>query len=510
VSLSRSRLADLSSALTTTFQRAARLPSIDLDAWRERIGGQLALMPQTQTRWYQADVERAILLADRGELALVSQLWRSAQTSGTVKGVLSTRTAGLVRLPKKFAGQDEHLQALTAGSGGAAARQMFDDLCPAEELAAMASDDIGVGVVVGELVPVRGRDYPRLVRHNTEHLRYQINEDRWYLNTVGGMQPITPGDGRWVLGTPGGRIAPWHAGLAFAVGKAYITGEHADAGDDNWRRKLANPARIAQAPQGATEPEHQAFWRQVMAWGYDTVFGLKPGWEVKLLESNGQGYQSFEKAIVRSERQIVIAIAGQVVTTDGGAGFSNADIHRSIRADLIQQTAGNLAYVVNTQILAPWAVGRWGDAAYNQLPTVEWDVSPPKDLKALADSYSAAGAALKALNEGLEPYGERVDIEDFKQRFGVKTILLPVTEARPVSKIDLAPTDIAAVVTVNEARASQNLPPRGDDSGQLTVVELKEQAAAARAARESQADATAEIAVADATEDGTEGVTDGT
>jgi hypothetical protein len=40
-------------------------------------------------------------------------------------------------------------------------------------------------------------------------------------------------------------------------------------------------------------------------------------------------------------------------------------------------------------------------------------------------------------------------------------------------KIDLTPTDIATIVTVDEARASQGLPPLGGEDGALTVAQFK-------------------------------------
>ncbi len=45
-------------------------------------------------------------------------------------------------------------------------------------------------------------------------------------------------------------------------------------------------------------------------------------------------------------------------------------------------------------------------------------------------------------------------------------------------KLTLAPTDIATVVTVDEARASQGLPPSTGADGALTITEYKAKNAA--------------------------------
>src|SRR5262249_22562620 len=157
-----------------------------------------------------------------------------------------------------------------------------------------------------------------LCRLDPEYLRYQWWEDRWYYQALERLLPITPGDGRWVLHTPGGRQEPWNNGIWPALARAYISKEHAFFLRENWNAKLANPARVAVAPQGSTEEQRQSWFQKVMAWGVNTVFGMMPGYDVKLLESNGRGYESFRQTIEDSNQEFMIAIAGQVVTVTGG------------------------------------------------------------------------------------------------------------------------------------------------------------------------------------------------
>jgi uncharacterized protein DUF935 len=388
---------------------------------RRMFGGQLAARPTTQVRWYQNDIERAIQQADGGLLQIAARLWRSCKRDGVFMGVLSTRTGGLVRLPKKFRGRADIVAALQLGMGDGpqGPRSVFDEMFPQAELAALAADGIGLGVAVAELVPVLGRDFPVMRRRDPEYLVYRHNENRWYYQTIAGMIPITPGDGRWILHIPGAAISPWQNGMWQAIGRAYINKEHALQYDANWQAKLANPARVAYWPQGAGEEQKRGFFQQLMAWGNNTVFGLPPGYDAKLLESNGKGSDSFERAIVRAEREMVIAIAGQSVTTDGGTGFANADIHKSIRADLIKETADGLAYTLNTQGIPVFVINRFGEDALDESALVEWDVTPAKDLKAAADALQGIGTAILGLTEALAPYGKKVNVSELCQRFGV-------------------------------------------------------------------------------------------
>jgi hypothetical protein len=186
--------------------------------------------------------------------------------------------------------------------------------------------------------------------------------------------------------------------------------------------KLANPARVAVSPQGAPEEHKQSWWRAVMAWGMDTVFGAAPGYDVKLLESNGRGSDSFDRAAKRSEREMIIAVAGQEVTTDGGAGFQNSDIHKSIRADLIKATADALAYTINTQGIPQWVVTRWGEEALAESACVEWDVKPPRDRNMEATAAQTTGNAVDLLTKALAAYGYELEIQEFMDRQGVRIV----------------------------------------------------------------------------------------
>lgn len=393
------------------------LESERVEELRRAMGGQLQPLTITRTRWYLKDIETAEVMADGGDLSYAAQLMRAARKDGQYAGVLSTRTDGLVRLPKRFRGRQEIVDALELGHDET--RSVFDEMFPPAELALLAADGIECGVGVGELVPVEGRDYPVLVRLSPEFLTYRWSENRWYFRSIAGLIPITPGDGRWVLHVPGGRMSPWQSGLWRAIGRAYVRKEHASLHRDAWEAKLAHPARVAVAPQGAAEPQKQSWFRKVMGWGVNTVFGLSPGYDVKLLESNGRGADSFRLTIAEQNDEFKMAVAGQLVTSDGGAGFQNSDIHRTIRADLIKSTADALAYTLNTQGIPPYVLARWGENALAESAIVQWDVEPAKDRAAEATAYVQTGTAIKVLDEALAPHGKRTNVREIADRYGI-------------------------------------------------------------------------------------------
>lgn len=430
---------------------------------REQGGGNLAAQAPIPTRWYLSDLEDASVAADGGYLRRAAELMAQARTDGVVAGVLSTRTSGLVRLPKVFRGDPEIVEALELGHEET--RSVFDEMCPASDLAQIAADGELLGIGVGELVPVVGRDFPLLIRQDPKFLRWVWHEGHWFYDGAFGPEPIVPGDGRWVLHTPGGRNQPWQNGLWKAVGRAYIRKDHAANHKDSWEGKLAHPARVAVAPQGSTPEQRGDFMARLMAWGINSVFTLLPGYDIRLVESNGRGYESFVQTIQDQNYEITICIAGQTVTTDGGAGFSNADIHKSIRADLIMATADALALTINTQILPQFIVQRWGEERLSPGAYVAWDVTPPQDRNAEAAAYIAAATSVSQLREALAVYGIGPDVEAICARMGVPVRKLELAEA-----VDLQ-RDIATDEADEAAPADAAEAPADDAAADTDAVE---------------------------------------
>lgn len=476
---------------------SAKSTGMDIDdaraeRMRRGFGGQLSPVPQAETQWFLDDLFSAIHEADTGNLSRVGRLSRAMRRDGVYSGVISTSTDGLVSLPKRFSGNEELVRELEGRDGQ---RSVFDAMFPPAELALMAYDSLVVGVSVGELLPVEGRDYPVLVRLDPEWLRYLWSENRWYYQSTVGALPITPGDGRWVLHTQGGRIAPWQNGLWPSLGQAWIDKQHALLHAANWQAKLANPARVAYAPAGANDSQRQGFIERLIAWGINTVFELPPGWDAKILESNGRGHESFAATIARSEREYMIGIAGQVITTDGGTGFSNMEIHKAIRADLIRMRAKGLAHTINTQGIPAWAVAKHGIEALSDCPAVEWDTTPPKDLKGDADAMTASAKAIADCNSALSSYGLQVDARQLAIKFGIPTLALPKSDNKAPT-VQLAPTDMARILRVNEGRASAGLGPLElpggvhDLDGDLTIEEFAAKKAAQNAPKPADDTAT--------------------
>lgn len=391
------------------------LGSESVEQVRKAIGGQLQPLPTTRLRWYLADLQTAQAAADEGNLQPAAQLYRAMRRDGVLAGLLGTRSAGLVRLPKRFYGDTEIVDTLRDNNGS---RSVFDEMFPPAELAQLSADGVSLGIGVAELVPVEGRKYPVMVRLDPEFLQYRWAENRWYFLSIAGALPITPGDGRWILHLPGARMSPWHFGLWPALGRSFINKEHALLHRSNYSAKLANPARAAIAPAGATDPQRAGFLQRLIAWGVNTVFELPPGWDVKLLESNGRGIEVFQAEIDTTDKEYMVAISGQLVTTTGGTGFANADIHQAIRQDLIKGDGESLAYTINTQGLPQYIATNFPGRDLGAV-NVEWDTSTPKQLKDEAQTLLTLSQGIAQMAVSLQGTGRTLNLDELSTRYGI-------------------------------------------------------------------------------------------
>lgn len=227
-------------------------------------------------------------------------------------------------------------------------------------------------------------------------------------------------------------MRPWLHALWPALGRSFINKEHAFLHRANYSAKLANPARVAIMPQGRTEDQSTGFLQQLMSWGLNSVFEMPPGYDAKLLESNGNGWEVFQEEINACDKELAISIAGQVVTVDGGVGFQNSDVFRAIRLDIIKEVGDTLAHTINTQILPHYVANKHGLAAIDEGAQLEYDISRPRDLAAEADAITKIAAAVTAMREAL-PAGRELDIEQLANRYAIP---LKTVQALPAPKTE--------------------------------------------------------------------------
>jgi hypothetical protein len=156
----------------------------------------------------------------------------------------------------------------------------------------------------------------------------------------------------------------------------------------------------------------------MLAWGVNTVLEMPPGWEAKLLESNGRGWEVFQRQIDTCDNEIMIQLAGQLLTTKGGTGFDGQDVAHAILQSLIQDDGDDIAYTLNTQGLPAFIVERWGVEALQKATIVSWDTGTSDDRERETRVLGQCADAIIRLNEALAPYDKSVNVEEMTTRFG--------------------------------------------------------------------------------------------
>lgn len=415
----------------STFSPASQPgPSLnDVQEIRKAIGGNLEIIPPVRLRWYPPDIERAQNQASNGDLLLIGQLCESMRLDGVLRGLSDARTS-VANFPRRFYGSREVVD--TLDSKNVSDRSVYNEMVPSTEARLMIDDGLKAGVAIGELVPVVGRNFPVLVRRFPQNLFFMQTQNQWYYRSVAGLMPIAPGvpdanGNAWVLHIPGGRLAPWNSGLWNTLGRAYINKTQTLFARQSYVMKHAHPARVATAALGATEEERRGMLTSLIRWALNGAFALPIGWDIKLLESKGEGIKVYDDEINTYNSEMATALCGSAVMLQGTAGFSNMDVFRIVQTDLIRTTAEAWDHTVNTQVLPSFIATRWGVDALKNATTVETDCTPPKDRKVEADTMQSLANAIdslvKAIAEaqkaGASSTPVTLDLDEMLARFGI-------------------------------------------------------------------------------------------
>ena len=418
--------------------------SLDDSSFQERRQqiGHLSLRPEIQLEWIMQQREDAIKSTVAGDLSGAALLSKIILTDPVFNGVFNTRVSGTCSLPRRFRGLPEHTAALELGHDSI--RSVFDSMVDPTQLRLMLADYLMLGVSIGELIDVPGRDYPVLRRLDPQWLRYRWTDPGgtgWYYNSVLGPVSVRPGDGRWVMMENGVSASPWERGLYLPNSQIYIQKFTCILESMNYERGLANPVIIASAPQGANDLDRGA-WQE--AWsnvGLNTVLTAPPGYTATAMQAGSVGFEAFQKTIARCNEEFIIAVAGNLVSTQGNSGFSSSNIYRDIKTDLIKDAARALEWVINSQILPQWVVKIYGVGALEQPPCIEFDTEAPKSPVELAQAWTQLAAALPAITQALAAVGKELDIDEVIARFS-----LPIKSTEIMTRGQRAASDTYDIV----------------------------------------------------------------
>ncbi len=318
--------------------------------------------------------------------------------------------------------------------------------------------------------------------------------------SVGGEIPIVHGDGRWIVFRKN-EHEPFKSGALLAA--ALVWARHAFAIRDWAKSSVAHgsakvigelPDGVALQKDGELTAEAAAFVELLRDYASsDAPVGIRPaGSKTEFVSNNSTAWQVFSELVLNAAKAAARIYLGTDGTLGAAGGAPGVDIQAlfGVGATLVEGDLKCLERGFLTGTIEPWCALNFGDS---KLAPKRRYLLADADADAARASMATRRAAFYADVDATRASGFEVTqayVEGLARAHGIEAPKLP-SEAAKAPSIALAPTDIARVVTVNEARASAGVGPltladgTPDPDGRLTV----EQFAAKKAA-----DATAQAA----------------
>lgn len=349
----------------------------------------------------------------------------------------------------------------------------------------LANHGVAIGYVLQAVVddPEHGPTVRfTLTEWPLEHVRYNPSTCTLETRTQdNGTITITHGDGRWIVFRKFGH-APWTQDACLLPG-ALLWAAHAYAVSD-WSRASGShgsPKVIGSPPAGMTTqandgtllPEPASFMATLEALtGSDSACGLLPsGYTAELLFNGSTAWQVFDALILNREKAAMRIYVGTDAALGSQGGAPGVDIAAlfGVASQRIQGDLEALERGYREGMIEPWA--RMHAIAADAVPGLAYAMPDPDADRRSAQEASAV-ERLALMVQALKNTGVEVTQDTIDALVRVLGVTVPcklaAVETRAIP-LQLAPTDVAKVVTVNEARAAQGLPPR--DGGDITIAE---------------------------------------
>jgi hypothetical protein len=335
-----------------------------------------------------------------------------------------------------------------------------------------------------------------------EHVYWDESRKQLLTRVDGGAGPvaITHGDGTWVVF----RLCdsePW-AQDACLLPAAMIWAAHA-GGISDWAGATASHGRpkiVGELPEGVAlqddaagtlSAEARAFLDMLtdMAAG-DAGAGIRPhGSAIELLFNGSSAWQVFKELTSDRSKAAARVYTGTDAELGSVGGAPGVDIAAlfGVKTTIVQGDFEAIEQALNTGVYQPWTAINEGDSRY--APSLRYQMPDP-DAQAQSDAKASARSRLMAAIKEMREQQIEVtqeDVDRLAADFGVSPPPRLASKDTAATPLTLAPTDIARVVRVDEARRSQGLAPLGPPVGELFVSELEAYAEAKGAAAEEQA-----------------------
>jgi len=473
--------------------------------------------------WTPDAVTSALIRHTRGFFDGSALLLDSVMADPRVQATVHARTAGLLGSPCRYYAA-EHRDQAKANEVMELWRREFPRIAPRDLLGQFLYWGIGLGVAFAELRWNTDEELmrPQLKVWHPQFLWFNIVTRRYIVSSMDGPMEVDGGNGRWVLYTPHGSYRGWMQAAVRSISVPWLIWQLAQRDAARFSEVHGLPIMKAVVPIGGDAQQKKRFIEAAANLGQESIVMTPQGidglnYDLQLLEATDRSFDAFFRLMDRCEQSITITILGQNLTTQAAEGsYAAARVHGDVKQTILEHDEATLSALVYEQIARPWALYNFGDA--DLAPRTRWDIAPTEDATAkvavlnqfalACQALSTAGVAFDAgalarefhlpiesqkvgaatgakgpsvaeiqsaadlaKTAGLRP--TQAALASFLAGYGLESEPIPAGTT-PAAKLELAPTDVAKVVRVDEARASQGLPPIGDDRGAKTIPELEQ------------------------------------
>lgn len=351
----------------------------------------------------------------------------------------------------------------------------------------------------------------RLEEWPLEHVRWNSSTRELETAVEGApYETIRHGDGNWIVFRRS-ELDPWAsdacvipAGLIWAAHTEGISSWAAGARSHGQARIIGElPEGITLAREDGTLSLEAELFRDLLtrlATGDDAAGIRPPGSIVEFLANGSTAWQVFDALASNQEKAAARVYLGTDAALGSVGGAPGVDISMlfGVATTLVQGDFDALEQGLNVGLYQPWTAINYGSSRH--APRLSFQLPDP-DAERIREEAAKNRERFDTALNSYKTRGFVIDqdvVDALAYEYGVPAPTLASQQAAQVP-LTLAPADVARVVRVNEARASQGLPPLPPDDprGTLFISELEFEA---EAGAEANADAAAEPAAAPATE----------
>jgi len=304
---------------------------------------------------------------------------------------------------------------------------------------------LGVGVAQKIWTTIDGEWRPRLEVWHPSFLFWDWAKRSYQLNTMDGLAEIPQGgDSTWLVYTPYGYNRGWMEGKVRALAIPWLMRGWAMRDWARFDEQFALGLIKAFMPMGTNDADRARFSSgianrnesPVIECPFDPAQGKDAGFDVELVDTGSAAgaWQVIPGLADRCETDMAIVLIGQNLTTEvKGGSRAAAEVHDSVKQELVKSDSNTLGRTLQKQLLQPWAAFNYGKPELAPLPV--WQVEPPQDKDRLASALQKLGAFLTAAKAA----GAPVDVRRLLEEQEVPTLSLEEEAAQAAKKAAEAP-----------------------------------------------------------------------